>query len=174
MAADPDLTAFEILVRQHHRRLLAYAAAILHDPEAAQDVVQNAFLTAYEKLGSFDPTRDFAAWMRGIVRNKCREWVRADRLLLVPDETIEAIEQQHRAWDELEANQDRTVLATLHECLAKLPDLLAEAVRLFYLEDLSGAEVARRLQSGEAAVRKRLQRAREQLGQCIHQSLHTA
>ena len=68
---DPkDPETFSQLVKDHHRELLIYARALTHDVVAAREVVQDAFVVAFEKMDTFDVTRDFAAWMRGIVRNQ--------------------------------------------------------------------------------------------------------
>ena len=165
--ADDSAKAFEILVRQHHRRLLAYALSITGGNDAARDIVQDAFVAAWENLEKFDVSRDFGSWMRGIVRNKVREWSRTQRFVSMDDEALESIEAQHRAWDEHEAETGANLFAALNECLGKLPELMSQAVNLFYLQKLSGAEVASRVGADEAAVRKRLQRARLHLHDCI-------
>ena len=165
--------AFEVLVRQHHRRLLAYATSITGSEEAAQDVVQDAFVAAFEKLAQFDASKDFGAWMRGIVRNKCRQWARSRRDVAVEDEVLEVLETQHRLWDAHQTESDEALFSALSRCLKKLPGLLGQAVDLFYMRRLSGAEIAARVGADEAAVRKRLQRARTQLGDCINASLRT-
>jgi RNA polymerase sigma factor (sigma-70 family) len=170
-----ETKAFEILVRRHHRRLLAYATSILKDENTARDVVQDAFVVAHRRLDEFDTSRDFAAWMRGIVRNRCRETVRAEvRMLLVPSATLETVEQQHQEWDSGEAEHDACVLRALQGCIGKLPDLLQQAVNLFYLQRLSGADVATRVGAEESTVRKRLQRARQTLGDCITKTLEAS
>ena len=157
-----DTKAFEILMRRHHRRLLAYATSILGDENTARDVVQDSFVVAYRRLDDFDTSRDFSAWMRGIVRNRCHETRRSDqRLILVETSVLEAIEQQHHSWDTAEAEHDRCVLGALHGCLGKLPETLHQAVNLFYLQKLSGAEAATRAGAEESTIRKRLQRARQ-------------
>ncbi len=170
--AASETKAFEILVRRHHRRLLAYATSITGDENTARDVVQDAFLVAHHKLSEFDASKDFGAWMRGIVRNRCHETRRAEsRLVLVEANVLEAIEKQHTAWDTSEAEQDGCALQALRECLNKLPDLMQQAINLFYMQRLSGAEVASRIGSEEATIRKRLQRARQNLGDCITKTL---
>lgn len=164
--------AFEILVRQHHRRLLAYAYTITNDADAVPDIVQDAFVAAYQSLDKFDVTKDFGAWIRGIVRNKCREFGRKSKFVELDQQLLESIEAQHREWDEREADSDASVMGALQDCLSKLPDLMGQAVNLFYMQRLSGAEVAARVDADEAAVRKRLQRARVQLGECITTTLN--
>lgn len=166
--------AFEILVRQHHRRLLAYASSITNNHHSAADIVQDAFVAAYENLEKFDVTKDFGAWIRGNVRNKCRQYARERRFVTVEPEILESIEAQHREWDDRDADSGANLFAALQDCLTTLPDLMSQAVNLFYMQRLSGAEVASRLDADEAAVRKRLQRARVQLGDCITKKLGTA
>jgi RNA polymerase sigma-70 factor len=167
MGDDETNKAFEILVRQHHRRVLAYATSILKDSVAAQDVAQEAFVVAYENLHRFDVSKDFGAWIRGIVRNKCKEWVRENKYVAMDEEVLEVLELQHSEWDRHEEATGERVFAALHACIGKLPGLLGEAVKLFYLDRRSGAEVARLMEADEAAIRKRLQRARGQLAKCI-------
>ncbi|MEM1296582.1 MAG: sigma-70 family RNA polymerase sigma factor [Verrucomicrobiota bacterium] len=168
MTQDPS-KAFEILIRQHHRRLLAYAFSITDGNDAAHDLVQDAFLVAWSNLEKFDVTKDFGSWMRGIVRNKVREWARSQKMVGMDEEMLELIEAKHRSWDQQEAESDTDLFSLLEQCLRKLPDLLGKAVELFYLQRMSGAEVAEKMEADEATVRKRLQRARSQLGQCITQ-----
>ena len=136
--------AFEILVRRHHRTLLAYATTILDDEHDARDVVQDAFLVAYRRLGDFDPARSFAAWMRGIVRNCCHEnRRRSERLSSASPEVLHAVEQQYQRWARVDGEEEKCALAVLSSCLGRLPESLRQVVELFYMENLSGREVAR-------------------------------
>ena len=168
---DRPFKAFEILVRRNHRRILGYAIAIAGDEDAARDIVQDAFLVAWEHLDDFDTSKDFGAWVRGIVRNKFREYVRSQKHVTIEDDILEAVESQHRHWDKREAETDQSMFAAMHGCLGKLPELLSQAVNLFYLQRLSGAQVAERVGADEATIRKRLQRARVSLADCISNSV---
>ena len=168
-----DNAAFEVLVRQHHRRLLAYALALVAAPPVAEDLTQDALLIAYRDRDRFDPGRDFGAWVRGILRNKYREWARDHGEPTLDEASLAAVEHQHAEWDQAERTPGDALLA-LQECLGKLPEALRAAVDLFYLQRLPGAAVATRLASSEATVRKRLQRARESLAACIRETLRRA
>ena len=165
--------AFEILVRRNHRRILGYAMSVSGDEDVARDIVQDAFLVAWERLDDFDTSKDFGAWVRGIVRNKFREHVRSQKHVTIEDDILEAVESQHRRWDEREAETDQSMFAAMHGCLGKLPELLSQAVNLFYLQRLSGAQVAERVGADESTIRKRLQRARVSLADCITNSVET-
>lgn len=161
-----DRSTFSILVREHHRGLLVYARALTGESHTSRDLVQDAFVVAWRNLGAFDVTRDFASWMRGIVRNKWRESLRKSSRQVTLDETkLELLEADSKEWDCI--RDQGGVFARLEECLKKLPDGLAEAVKVFYYDGCSGDEAAEALNVQSATVRKRLERARSGLRTCM-------
>ncbi len=162
--------AFEILVRQHHRRILAYALAMTPRHDLAEDMVQEAFLAAHRQLGEFDMDRDFGSWVRGIVRHKFHEHWRRNREAPVDPQRLQAVDRDHKLWDAHESNPGEA-FAALRQCLGKLPEMFRRPVQLFYLERKSGTETAHELDTPEATVRKRLQRARGKLAACVTRAL---
>jgi len=161
-----DRKAFAVLAKEHHRNLLAYARALTKDSHTSRDIVQDAFVVAWRNLGTFDVTRDFGSWMRGIVRNKWRETLRKDaRQVTLDEETLECLEADAREWDGL-ADQGG-VFGKLEGCLKKLPETLSLAVQTFYYEGHSGEEAAEALDLNSATLRKRLERARTGLRECL-------
>jgi len=162
-----DAKAFEILVRLHHRRLLAYALALTERRDVAEDLVQDAFLVAHRDLAKFDPTRDFGAWVRGIVRMKYLEWSRSCRVQAVDGTVLDSIEERHRTWDRAVEEGREDALSALRGCLQGLSSHLGDAITLFYTERRPCAEIAGRLGVAEPVIRKRLQRARESLAECL-------
>lgn len=161
-----DRKAFAVLAKEHHRALLTYARALTKEQHTSRDIVQEAFVVAWKNLDTFDVTRDFAAWMRGIVRNKWRESLRKNaREISLDEETLEFLEEDAKQWDDL---RDRGgVFARLESCLKKLPENLSEAVKAFYYDELSGEEAATTLCVQSATLRKRLERARGGLRDCL-------
>jgi len=169
---NPDGGAdFADLVKEHHRDLLVYANALTRDGATARDLVQEAFIVAYDKREIFDVTRDFAAWMRGIVRNKWREWLRKNRRYDLGDHELARIDADVAAWQASREHGEGTLFDALERCLDRLPDGLRATVQAYYYEGRNGDEVAAHLQLAPAAVRKRLQRARTLLKQCLDQKL---
>lgn len=164
---DPRTADFEDLVRAHHRDLLVYAAALTRDSATARDIVQEAFIVAYEKREVFDVTRDFATWMRGIVRNKWREWLRKNRRYDLGDHELARMDADIAAWQAGRARDGLSLFDALESCLARLPETLRSTVEAYYYEGRTGDETAARLDVAPAAVRKRLQRARILLKQCL-------
>lgn len=166
-AGDPLVGDFSDLVRTHHRELLVYATALTRDTATARDIVQEAFIVAYEKRDVFDVTRDFGTWMRGIVRNKWREWLRKNRRYDLGDHELARMDADIAAWQSSRARNETPLFDALENCLARLPDSLRETINAYYYEGRTGDEVATRLDVAPAAVRKRLQRARTLLKQCL-------
>lgn len=170
-----DRKAFAILAYEHHRGLLAYARALVGDEATSADLVQDAFVIAWRNLDRFDVTRDFGAWMRGIVRNKWREHLRRhSREVDVDEETLEAWEARFANWDASRQAGKGEVFDHLEDCLRRLPDAMQDAVRRFYYQDESGESIASSLGLGTAALRKRLQRARESLRACLERKSQPA
>src|SRR5436190_3188585 len=166
-----DAAGFEAHLRLHHRRLLAYALALTRKLDAAEDLVQDALLIAHRDLAKFDASRDFGAWVRGIVRFKYLEWTRAHRTEQLDAALLDAIEHQHQAWDRAAEEGREDATTAVRDCLQKLPPHLGETLDLFYRAQDSCTAIAGRLGISEVVVRKRLQRARESLAECIRRRL---
>lgn len=162
---------FETLVRENHRELLVYALALTKNPATAQDIVQDSFVIAFEKQDTFDVTRDFGTWMRGIVRNKWREWVRKNSRYYLSDDDLAIMDADIAKWQGEKATGDSSAFDRLDQCLKRLPDNLRETIYAFYYEGRTGEEVSELLGVAPAAVRKRLQRARQLLKECVDRKI---
>jgi RNA polymerase sigma factor (sigma-70 family) len=161
-----DRAQFSVLIRDHQPPLLAYARVLAGDPQRARDLVQDAFVAAWQSLGRFDVTRDFGSWLRGIVRNKWREDCRKHRReTSLGEPELTALEDAVRAWTARDG--EAGLMTRLAECRSKLPVTLSLAVRVYYDEDRDGAEGAAALAISAATFRKRLERARTALRQCL-------
>lgn len=162
----PKMTreTFSGIVRDNHATLTAYARMITGDGVKAGEIVQDAFVTAWQNIGKFDVTRDLPSWLRGIVRNKWREACRrGNREISMDEEALAMIESTIVEWQ-----ADRPeVFDRLAHCRSLLPVSLAESIDAFYDEQLSTEEAAVRLDINGATLRKRLERAREALRQCL-------
>ena len=164
---DMDRQQFSDLIRDHHRPLLAYARVLAGQPERARDLVQDAFVAAWQAIARFDVTRDFGSWLRGIVRNKWREDCRRHRHeVVLGDPELARLEEAVASWtsDDREAG----LLERLAECREKLPEALALAVHAYYDDDdRDGEQSAAAIGINHATFRKRLERARSALRQCL-------
>lgn len=159
---------FSELVRESHSELLVYARSLTREDTNSRDIVQDSFVVAWNNMGKFDVTKDFGSWMRGIVRNKWREQLRKNkRQVAMDDDVLESLEMEMREWQSMRNDGGPSIFLKLEQCMKKLPETLIEAVKCFYYDGLSTDEAAEKLEIGGATLRKRLQRARVSLKDCI-------
>ena len=131
------------------------ALGMLHNPDAAEDAVQEACLRAWRKLHTFREGADLRPWFFGIVANQCRSIVRT-RWWSV----LTLAEPPH----EIPAPDDSAISgADLRRELRALGHREQLAVVLFYYLDLPLEEVAAASRSSPSATRKRLARAVQRL-----------
>lgn len=176
-----DDAAFETLVRGHGTRLLAVARRFLRSEEDARDAVQDAFLSAFRSLDSFEGTSRLATWLHRIVVNACLMRLRTRRRK--PEAAIEDllphfVEDGHRAnpgpaWEESAdvLIERREVRALVRAAIDRLPDGYRVVLVLRDIEELDTAETARLLELSENAVKIRLHRARQALRELLDPEL---
>ena len=152
-----DHAAFEPLVRRYQRVLFNVALRILGDYAAADDATQNAFISGYSKLASFDPTRRFFSWIYRILVNECLN----DRRRRRPFEPLGAeTTTVGSAAEDLETlERRRAVQAAIRD----LPPDYREVVVLRHFGGLSYDEIADAVGVPAKTVKSRLHTARERL-----------
>ncbi|MBK1881159.1 sigma-70 family RNA polymerase sigma factor [Luteolibacter pohnpeiensis] len=162
-----DRSRFSELIRDHHQPLIAYARVLCGHPDRAREIVQDSFVAAWQSIGKFDITRDFGSWLRGIVRNKWREDCRRHRREVPLEEPeLVGLEEVIRQW--CAESGESGLLGRLHDCRAKLPETLSSAVQAYYDDSNSdGESAAAAIGIPAATFRKRLERARTALRQCL-------
>ena len=167
---DMDRNRFSELICDHHQPLLAYARVLSGHPERARELVQEAFVAAWQTIGRFDVTRDFGSWLRGIVRNKWREDCRKHRReVSLGDPELVRLEEAVRSWSARDG--EAGLLDRLSDCRSKLPELLSQAVHAYYDENRDGGAGAAMLDISPATFRKRLERARSALRLCLESTI---
>ncbi len=154
-----ERAAYEALVVRHYQRAVAVAHSVLGQDAAVEDVVQNAFVRAYEKLGSLSEPAAYPAWLLRIVRNEALGWIRRNKHKFVQLDT-EATAA--RTEGEKEEPPDERVLQ-MRRALEKLKTSYREILSLKYESGLSYEDLADSLGISVANVEKRLYRARQAL-----------
>jgi RNA polymerase sigma-70 factor (ECF subfamily) len=164
---------FEILVRDNAAMLTAYLRSVIRDPATVDDLFQETMLTAWRKLDEFDRGRPFGAWLRGIAARLvlAERRKRATGLIFCDETTLQALDQALERVGHQKGDTFDEKLECLRGCLEALPEPYREAVRLRYREGLSPAGLMERLQLSLEAQKKRLQRARALLLDCLNRKL---
>jgi RNA polymerase sigma-70 factor, ECF subfamily len=156
-----DADAFEALMRRHFRVAYLIALARVNDTAEAEDVCQDAFVSAWRHIHACrDPAR-FAAWLSRIVRNTAHN--RGDYLRVRRTEDL-----AHASETAARGTADAALLQgelrqSLLAALAQLSPAQREVVLLHDVEGLLHADIARQLQISELMSRRHLSDARKRL-----------
>lgn len=149
--------SYNLLVERYSAPLVAAAYARLGDREAARDLAQDALVEAYRRLGELLKPDRFGAWVYGICRHRCADWLRR--------RIVERRESRRRTREGSDAPQrpDEAAMAqeeneALHAALAALPEADREIILLRYIGGLGREQTAALLGIRPAAADKRLQR----------------
>ena len=175
-ARDGERPALDDLYARHQGRLLNFLRATMAGGSAqgfsAEDVLQETLLEATRKIAAFEPRgrASFYRWLVGIARFKLTEAARAQRAKKRATSPLEepVADTQTSPSGHMMRGERRDGLL---QALADLPDRQADAVRLRYLEGLSGAEVAARLDCSESAVKALVSRGMADLATRLGQKI---
>jgi RNA polymerase sigma factor (sigma-70 family) len=156
IAMTDSLRRFEDLVARHQGAVCAVAYAVLRDRAQSEEIAQEAFLVAWQKLPGMDPAPALPGWVCGIARNLARNAARRRKETEMSTEPVSATTP-------LDTLIDREAEAHASRALAALSEAERDVVVLYYRSDESLGSVASALGITEAAAKKRLARGREHL-----------
>lgn len=168
-----DLAGFELIMRRYNQRIFRIVRSILHDDHEAEDVVQEAYVSAYEHLGQFEGRAKFSTWLTKIAIHEASLRRRRNQRARVLDPRSEAM---HMVPDpesrDAEAEASRSELGDLlRHTVEALPAPLRVVFTLRLVEGLSTDEVADCLSLSPENVKVRLHRARLLLRQQIDERI---
>ncbi len=161
---DGEKHLFEVVVQRYSRRLLRIAVSVLRNEAEAEDVVQDAFLSAYQHLQQFAGRAKFSTWLSRIALHRAfaaaaqsKRHVSLDDdsdrehpEYVVPDHT--PTPEQRRYFDEV-----ATLLGT---AIAELPESYRTVLMMREFDEVDTTATAQRLRISQANVKVRLHRAR--------------
>jgi len=132
-AAGGDLDPFAELTRLFQHMAFGYALSFVRDLGQAEDVVQEAFVSAWYALPSLADPAAFAGWLRGIVRHRAHRVLRRKHLESVPLTRADAVANDEPTADRrVERRQE---VGAVLAAIAALPRPLREVVTLYYVHD---------------------------------------
>ena len=172
LVLDGDTEAFNDLVERHQSRAYNLCVRMLGDADAAADVAQDAFISAYKHLPSL--RGEFRPWLMRIVANGCRDMLRSQKrrpsvsLDLERDDDDTPAMQLADTGDGPEAALMKSELQkTIAGALAEIPDDQREVVILSDIQGLSYQEIADMTGINIGTVKSRLNRARSRLRELL-------
>ncbi len=165
---DGDETAFSALVRKYQKPVHALAWRKIGDFHIAEEITQDTFLKAYQKLAMLREPQRFLSWLYVIATNLCKGWLRKKRLHTQSLENTDSMVLEKATYsDYVIAKNERTAVETQREVVKKLLAKLQESERtivtLRYFGEMSSAEIGEFLGISANTVRSRLRRAQQRL-----------
>ena len=158
---DGDTALYEILMRRYNQRLYRLTVAILRDAAEAEDVIQDAYVRAYEHLEQFEGRAPFASWLTRIAVHEALARIRQRGHYEPLDETEDG-EISMKTVDttpDPEQNASRSETSELLEAaVLGLPEAYRTVVMLRDVEEMSTKDAAEVLELTEENVKVRLHR----------------
>jgi RNA polymerase sigma-70 factor (ECF subfamily) len=158
---------FELLLRRHNQRLFRVARAILRQDADAEDAVQQAWISAYQRLDQFAGAARFSTWLTRIAIHaslaRLRQTHRRGEVGLERSPNDEQQEEQMSRLpspspDPEQQASRRELVALVERAIDELPDIYRVVIMLRQVQQLSTAETAACLEVSEEVVKVRLHR----------------
>lgn len=170
-ARQGDANAFRELVKRHQRRAYAVALGMVHDPDDARDVVQEAFLKVHKNLATFEGEAQFFTWLYRIVANLCIDLLRKRRGMKVefddamanddPDEA--GISPMRTGFDPGRALADKELREKIMAALDKLSPAHRAVLVMREVEGMSYQDMAEQMKCSIGTIMSRLFHARKKM-----------
>jgi len=164
-------------VRSYGARMLATARRLLGNEDDAHDAVQQAFISAFKSIASFNGDATLSTWLHRIVVNAAFMQLRSRRRR--PELPIEDLlprfddagrwveESEYTGWVDEHPIHRRETRQMVRRCIDQLPEIYRSVLLLRDIEDLDTAEVATMLAISSNAIKIRVHRARQALKSLI-------
>ena len=140
---------------------------IVNDEDEAKDVLQEAFISAFQKLKSFRGESSFGAWLKKIVINQAINHQRKQRLMVEPIGMNEVIDEDNKVdEDHLSVNIER-----VRDAIQKLPDGYRTVFSLYLLEGYDHTEIAQIMGISESTSKTQYIRAKQKLRELLKERI---
>lgn len=161
------MNAYETLVKRYEKPLLRYATYITKGAMYAADIVQDAFVKAYQNLTSFDVSKKFSSWLYRIVHNEAVNRIRKESRFFSLEDMVwfdSFFLRSDSLDDEIHAREIRSILK---KSLQEIPLSYRAPLILFYLEDKSYEEISDVLRIPLGTVGTRINRGKKYLKKVV-------
>lgn len=158
-----DRESYELLVRRYNRRVYRAVRAILRNDDEAEDVMQDAYVRAYQHLAQFEHRSSFSTWITRIAVHEALARAERSQRVVVEDVDDAAATAVTGERNPEEIMAERETRELLEASILALPHPYRAVMMLRDVEEMSTAETAEALELTEDAVKVRLFRARAML-----------
>jgi len=164
---------FEVVMRRHNQRLYRVARAILRNDDEAEDVMQDAYVRAYEHLDQFAGRAKFSTWLTRIAVHEALARQHRGNRYQILDPISEREGDPMDRFASMAPNPEQQTSNTevrrlLEDAVEKLPDAYRTVFMLREVEEMSTTDAAEALEITEENVKVRLHRARALLRKSLY------
>lgn len=167
-----DPAAFELLMRRHNQRVYRVVRSVLHDSAEIEDVIQQAYLSAFQHLDQFEGTARWSTWICRIAINEALARVRQGGRFVsmdkVSEETMSDISKTPMGDPERTA-AGREFGGLVEQAIDRLPEMYRSVLIMREIEGMTTSETAAVLAVEPDVVKTRLHRARASLRTAIEE-----
>ncbi len=169
-----DTACFEIIMRRYNQRLYRVARSILHDEHEAEDVMQDAYVRAYQHLRQFEGRAKFSTWLTRIAVHEALARARRRQRFAEPEPALDRKEDPMNSIPSKDLTPEQAASAgelgrLLERAIDSLPDAYRAVFMLRDVEEMSTEEAATCLEISPENVKTRLHRARAMLRRALYQ-----
>ena len=157
-----DANAYGYLVEKYMRRALSVAWGVVRNSAEAEDLVQDGFVRAYEKIDRFTPGEPFGPWLFRIVTNLGLDRLKHQRRF--PTETLDTPGAERAVEG---ATEWSDAAKRIDSAIETLPEMQRIVARLYLVEEFEHAEIASMTGLSEGTIRSHLSHARKKLQEML-------
>lgn len=150
-------SAREYLYRQYARPIYNICVRMTGDKQQAEDMLHEAFITAFNDLKSLRNESAFGGWLKKIAIRQCLKHRKKESLIIVSTETSGLIEEPEETW------MQQISIQQINNAICELPNGCRQIFTLYAVEDWSHKEIAEEMGISESTSKSQYQRARKLL-----------
>lgn len=163
-----DDTAFNTLVEKYQKNVHAMAWQRIGDFHIAEEITQDVFLQAYNKLSTLKDPDKFVRWLYVIAKRRCTRWLQREKPTMLSLDATDKADLEKFAFANYVAEQREDKAAEqyreiVNNLLEKLPENQRTVVVLYYLHEMTSEAISKFLSVSINTIKSRLRRARQRL-----------
>ena len=147
--------AFQELYNLYAKAMFNISVRILNNSDESEEVLQDAFLKAFEKIDTYDKKYSFGVWLKRIVINRSLDVLKKRKLNFVAIDAADFVQE--------EEEEDIYDVEVVKKCIQELPDGYRTILSLFVFEECSHKEIAELLGISEGTSKSQYNRAKKRL-----------
>ena len=165
---DGDDSAFSELVKKYQKPVHALIWRKIGDFHIAEEITQDTFLKAYQRLSTLKKPQRFTSWLYVIAANNCKMWLRKKRLRMQSIEETDSMRLEKATYSRYVSEENEQTIAeakreVVKQLLAKLQESDRTVITLHYFSDMSAADIGAFLGVSVNTIKSRLRRAQQRL-----------